>query len=143
MHVCMCSIVYCSLPPPLRTLAHAHVHSLPVVCVQGCRASRGISQRRANTEKVQVYSSSWWRCTPKVMPFTPEVALAPEEWEALLGAVCSTFHITAADVELVFRLLCRAKDFPDVVVRLRGTFFPMFDKMPARVLRLLVMHARM
>ncbi len=90
-----------------------------------------------------MYSSSWWRCTPKVMPFTPQVALAPEEWEDVLAHVCPQFSITPQDVELIFRLLCRARDFPDIVVRLRGTFFPMFDKMPARVLRLLVMHARM
>ena len=99
------------------------------------------SNRTFGTEKIRVYSASWWRCTPKVVPFLPHTAFHGGEWTELVNRVCPRFNVTPGDVALLFKQLCRAMDFPDVVVRLRQQFYVMFDKMTGRVLRLLALHA--
>jgi hypothetical protein len=116
-------------------------------CVQGAGSSvfnkygPSASSKSVPTESIRVYSASWWRCTPKVVPFLPQLALHGDEWAQLVDSVCPRFGVSPADIILLFKLLCRGSDFPDVVVRLRQSFYALFDKMTGRVLRLLALHA--
>ncbi len=99
--------------------------------------------RNVPVQTARVFTASCWRCAPKRVKFLPVNVMHGDDWKVLVADVAAKYPgITAAHLTTMFVQLCRAVDYPDIVVRVQQRFLDMFDVTCRRALRLLVLHAQ-